>query len=76
MADAEEVRDPTDGALIEGWLSRGDQGAATLLVERHAPALVRFLRSLGAQDGAEELAQDSFVKAFGVLETLRGQTAP
>ncbi len=75
MANAEEEREPTDDALIEGWLSGGDQGAATLLVERHASALVRFLRSLGARENAEELGQDTFVKAFGALETFRADSS-
>lgn len=75
MADAAEERDPTDEALIAGWLNGGDQRAATLLVERHAPPLARFLRSLGARDDAEELAQDTFVKAFGALESFRADSS-
>jgi len=66
--------DPTDAELIARW-GRGDERAATLLVERHAPALARFLASIGVRHEVEELVQDTFVRAFGSLDTFRGESS-
>jgi RNA polymerase sigma-70 factor (ECF subfamily) len=44
--------DSEDRALIERWL-RGDQRAATALVERHANAIARFVGTLGEQERDE-----------------------
>jgi RNA polymerase sigma-70 factor, ECF subfamily len=54
---------------------RGDQSAATTLVERHAPALARFAASCGAREDVEELVQDTFVRAFGSLDGFRGDSS-
>lgn len=67
--DAEE-----DRALIARW-NGGDQRAATALVERHAPALARFVGSLGALAAPQELVQDTFVRAFGSLDSFRGDSS-
>lgn len=75
MADTEGDDGATDESLIRGWLERSDQRAASLLVERHAPALARFLRSIGARHNAEELTQDAFVKAFGALDGFRADSS-
>ena len=66
--------DPTDAELIARW-GRGDERAATLLVERHAPALARFLASIGVRHEVEELVQDTFVRAFGSLDAFRGESS-
>jgi len=66
--------DATDAQLIARW-QRGDQRAAAALVERHAKPLARFAASLGARDEVEELVQDTFVRAFGALETFRSDSA-
>ena len=63
-----------DRALIARWQG-GDQRAATALVERHAPPLARFVGSLGVGDQVGELVQDTFVRAFGALETFRGESS-
>ena len=63
-----------DRALIARWTG-GDQRAATALVERHTTSLVRFIRSLGVQGSPEELVQDTFVRAFGSLESFRGDSS-
>lgn len=63
----------SDAQLIERW-KRGDQRAATALVERHSPALARFAASAGARDEIEELVQDTFVRAFGALDGFRGES--
>lgn len=67
---------PDDGdlALIDRWLA-GDERAATALVERHAPPLARFATSLGEWDGVDELVQDTFVRAFGSLDTFRRESS-
>ncbi|MEJ7809001.1 MAG: RNA polymerase sigma factor [Gemmatimonadaceae bacterium] len=66
--------DPTDTALIARW-QRGDERAATLLVERHARPLARFVSSLGARADAEEVVQDTFVRAFASLDRFRGDSS-
>lgn len=66
--------DPSDLELVARWKS-GDERAATALVERHAPALARYAASLGARDDVEELVQDTFVRAFGAIDTFRGDSS-
>lgn len=66
--------DPSDDELIARWKA-GDQRAATVLVERHAPALARFAISSGAREEIDELVQDTFVRAFGSLDGFRGDSA-
>ena len=63
-----------DQALIARW-RRGDERAATLLVERHATALARYVTSLGERHEAEEVVQDTFVRAFSSLDTFRGDSS-
>ena len=63
-----------DRTLIDRWHG-GDQRAATALVERHVTALSRFVRSLGALSAPEEIVQDTFVRAFGALDTFRGESS-
>jgi RNA polymerase sigma-70 factor, ECF subfamily len=64
---------PDDAALIERWRG-GDERAATTLVERHAQAIARFVASLGERDEVEEVVQDTFVRAFGSLDSFRGES--
>ncbi|MBX7118377.1 MAG: RNA polymerase sigma factor [Gemmatimonadaceae bacterium] len=66
--------DATDAELIASW-QRGDQRAATALVERHAQALARFAASLGERDGVDELVQDTFVRAFHSLDAFRADSS-
>jgi len=63
----------TDHDLIARWKA-GDQRAASLLVERHAGAVARFIASLGARGDAGDLVQDTFVRAFGSLDSFRGES--
>lgn len=65
--------EPSDLELIARWRG-GDERAATELVARHAPALARFAASCGAGADAEELVQDTLVRAFGSLDTFRGDS--
>ena len=72
--DAEDPDDETDLDLITRWKG-GDERAATLLVERHAGAIARFARSVGARGDVQEIVQDTFVRAFGSLDGFRGDSS-
>ena len=63
-----------DRALIARW-NGGDERAATALVERHATSLTRFVGSLGVSVAPEEIVQDTFVRAFGSLDSFRGESS-
>ena len=63
-----------DRALIARW-TEGDQRAATALVERHAAPLARFVNTLGIVAAPDEIVQDTFVRAFGSLESFRGESS-
>ena len=67
------LADPDDSELVTRWRA-GDERAATLIVERHAPALARFASSLGEREDVEELVQDTFVRCFASLEGFRGES--
>ena len=64
----------SDRDLVAQW-KEGDQRAATLLVERHADAVARFVASLGARHDGEDIVQDTFVKAFGSIDGFRGDSS-
>ncbi|MDQ6738757.1 MAG: RNA polymerase sigma factor [Gemmatimonadota bacterium] len=66
--------EPTDLDLIRRW-REGQGTAATRLVERHAPALARFVVGEGERDSVDEIVQDTFVRAFGALDSFRGDSA-
>ena len=66
--------DSLDSSLIQRW-KEGDERAATALVERHATALSRYVSSLGERDAAEEVVQDTFVRAFSSLDSFRGDSS-
>ena len=64
-----------DGQLVER-ARRGDDAAFELLVRRHTPTVWRLARSLVDDDGtAEEVAQDTFVKAHRGLAGFRAEAA-
>ena len=74
MAKDDEPNDEsTDLELIARWKA-GDERAATSLVARHSPALARFAVSLGQRTEVEEVVQDTFVRAFGSLESFRADS--
>ena len=66
--------EPTDLELIARWKA-GDTRAATKLVGRHSQALARFAASSGEREGIEELVQDTFVRAFGSLDSFRNESS-
>ncbi len=66
--------EPPDAELIRRWRS-GEGVAATRLVERHSPALARFVAGEGEREGIDEVVQDTFVRAFGAIDSFRGDSA-
>jgi RNA polymerase sigma-70 factor, ECF subfamily len=71
---SESTPEPSDAALIARWRG-GDERAATILVERHAPAVSRFVASMGERTDVEEVVQDTFVRAFGSIDRFREASA-
>lgn len=71
---ADPTADPPDTELIRRWRS-GDGLAATKLVERHAPAVARFVATSGERNEVDEVVQDTFVRAFGAIDSFRGDSA-
>ena len=75
MTDVAHTADErTDLDLVARWKA-GEQRAATLLVERHASAVVRFVASIGGREEVDEVVQDTFVRAFASLDAFRGESA-
>ena len=72
--DDPRANDPTDGELIARW-QRGDERAASMLVERHAEAVSRYVASLGIRSHGQDLVQDTFVRAFGSIGSFRGDSS-
>ncbi len=65
---------PDDAELIRRWRA-GDERAASLLVERHAGSVARFIASSATGEDVDELVQDTFVRAFGSLEQFRSESS-
>ncbi len=63
-----------DLELIEAWRT-GDERAATALVTRHAPAVARFVASCGERVEVDEVVQDTFVRAFGAIDSFRADSS-
>lgn len=72
-AQPDRADDRDDRTLIERWLG-GDQRAATAIVERHATAIARFVSTLGERE-ADEVVQDTFVRAFSSFDSFRGDSS-
>lgn len=72
--NAATLDEVSDAELIRRWRD-GDGAAATRLVERHAPALARFVAGEGERNETEEVVQDTFVRAFGAIDSFRGESA-
>ena len=68
---------PSDHVLIQRTLVHGDRAAFDELVRRHQSAVRHFLRHLTHGDAAlaDDLAQDTFVHAYRLLERFRGDSA-
>jgi RNA polymerase sigma-70 factor, ECF subfamily len=69
------VAEPTDAALVAS-AAGGDTGAFELLVRRHYASVwkIAFL-SVRDEAVAEELAQDTFLRAYGALAGWRGDAS-
>lgn len=52
--------------------AEGDSDAFAALVRRHEGAVRRFLARLSPEDGADDLAQDVFLKAWRMRDQQRG----
>lgn len=48
--------------------------AATRLVGRHSPVVARFIAGEGERDHVDEVVQDTFVRAFGAIDSFRGES--
>ncbi len=60
--------------LIRRWCA-GEGIAATKLVQRHAPAVARFVATSGERDSVDEVVQDTFVRAFSAIDSFRAESA-
>ncbi|HEU4763613.1 MAG TPA: sigma-70 family RNA polymerase sigma factor [Gemmatimonadales bacterium] len=70
-----EPEAPQDLELVAAWQG-GDERAATRLVERHTPAIARFLAGAGAPPSdLDDLVQETFFRAFRRLGSWRGESA-
>ena len=59
--------DPTDAVLVRRVLD-GDPRAFAVLVDRHAPACLRFAtRMLANREDAEDVTQDALLRAYRAL---------
>ena len=61
--------EPTDDRLIRSAIG-GDTDAFGVLVNRHQHAVRRFAIALVGPDDADDVAQDSFVRAYRALATF------
>src|SRR5690348_16744013 len=64
QCDAAEQRDDSDAALLERFLTRREQAALGILVERHGPMVLGVCRRILADPHA---ADDAFQATFVVL---------
>ncbi len=65
----------TDAAAAEE-AHKGNQGAFRVLVDRHSRALFRLAyRMTGNQQDAEDLVQETFLRAYKQLERFNGRSA-
>lgn len=74
MPPRAEPQVPTDQELVAAYQG-GEERAAAALVERHAPAVARFLYSSGADPGElDDLVQEALFRAFRRLASWRGES--
>lgn len=65
----------TDAALVRGVLA-GDPFAFAALMDRHSGVCLRYaLRVLGNREDAEDVTQETFVRAYGALGRYDGSVA-
>jgi RNA polymerase sigma-70 factor, ECF subfamily len=70
--DARPAAPPRDERLLRAGARCRDEAALGAIYARHAPAVQRFLRDLiGCPAAAADATQETFVRAFRRLDTLR-----
>ena len=69
--DGDQISADGDDAEVLARVRGGDRDAYAELVSRHAPAALRTASLLGAGPDAEDVVQESFVKAYGALGRFR-----
>lgn len=75
---AANINAETDRLLVARVVEHGDSGAFEQIVKRHQPALRAWLRRMlpGSDPSvADDLAQETFLRAFRGLATFRGGSA-
>ena len=66
--------DKTSDADVIQRIRQGDRDAYRVLVDRYAPMVFHVLRRYcRSEEDVEDLAQDTFVRAYQRLEDFRGQ---
>jgi RNA polymerase sigma-70 factor, ECF subfamily len=66
----------SDDALLAVRAAEGDEDAFAVLVQRHAPALIRLAtRLLDTRSEAEDAVQDAFISAWRRLPEFHGRSA-
>ena len=66
--------DKTSDADVIQRIRQGDRDAYRILVDRYAPMVFHVLRRYcSSEEDVEDLAQDTFVRAYQRLEDFRGQ---
>ncbi|MFF7561230.1 RNA polymerase sigma factor [Streptomyces pseudovenezuelae] len=73
---APDTRADTDDTLLAVRAAEGDEDAFAVLVQRHAPALLRLAtRLLGTAAEAEDAVQDAFLSAWRRLPEFQSRAA-
>ena len=66
---------PADSTLISRFLARRDEAVFRELYRRHAPALYRFVVLRVGAESADDVAQETWLRAMRRLATYRGTAA-
>ncbi|MGY1499556.1 RNA polymerase sigma factor [Streptomyces sp. QTS52] len=71
-----DTRADPDDALLTVRAGEGDEDAFAVLVQRHAPALIRLATGLlGTRTEAEDAVQDAFLSAWRRLPEFQGRSS-
>ncbi|MFE9680460.1 RNA polymerase sigma factor [Streptomyces sp. NPDC006285] len=71
-----DARAGTDDALLTVRAAEGDEDAFAVLVQRHAPSLIRLAtRLLGSRTEAEDAVQDAFISAWRRLPEFHNRSS-
>ena len=70
MQTPEDHHDVSDETLMQR-VGKGDMDAFSLLVQRHQNGVVNFFRRMGDYNGAEDRAQETFVRLFKYRKRYR-----